>query len=149
MATHKTLLKSSTQAAYNVVNTIMHMHTLCRKMADYTYGFQWRECWISATELFREKPTNFLTSVVHWAHDSIFRTNRHSRGEMWHTDPPTVTLLCMQGGLIMSWHHLYLSYTCRSFMKFPKIILPCVLWVKGKVKLLAEEEDLTGCTRNP
>ena len=40
--------------------TIMHMHAFCRKMADFTYGFQWRECWISATERFQRKLHNFF-----------------------------------------------------------------------------------------
>ena len=31
---------------------------------------------------FRENPTNFLTFVARWVRDSIFRTNRRSRGEM-------------------------------------------------------------------
>ena len=44
------------QAAYNMVNTIMRMRTFRRKMVDCMYGFQWRECWISATERFQRKP---------------------------------------------------------------------------------------------
>ena len=32
---------------------------------------------------FRENPINFSTSVARWVRDSIFRTNRRSRGEMW------------------------------------------------------------------
>ena len=31
---------------------------------------------------FRENPTNFLTFVARWVRDSIFRTNRCSRGEV-------------------------------------------------------------------
>ena len=31
---------------------------------------------------FKENPTNFLTSVARWLRDSIFTTNKHSRGEI-------------------------------------------------------------------
>ena len=48
-------------------------------MADCTLnGFQWRECWISATERFQRKPHNFFEPSI---------------------DPTTVTLLCMRGWL--------------------------------------------------
>ena len=28
---------------YHMVNTMMHMHTFCRKMPNCTYGLQWKE----------------------------------------------------------------------------------------------------------
>ena len=40
---------------------------------------------------FRENPTYFLSFVACWVCDSVFRTNRRSRGEMWlngQTDTP-------------------------------------------------------------
>ena len=50
--------------------------------------------WISATEGFQRKPHKFFTFVACRVH-SIFRTNKHSRGEMWlkrQTESTTVTL---------------------------------------------------------
>ena len=43
---------------HHLVNTIMHMHGL----ADCTYGFQWREYWISAMEWF-QNPQSFRPQV--------------------------------------------------------------------------------------
>ena len=40
--------------------TIIRMRTFHRKMADGTYGFQWRECWISAMERFQRKTHKFF-----------------------------------------------------------------------------------------
>ena len=82
--------------------TIMRMRTFHRKMADRTYGFQRTSAGSPQRSGFRENPTNFLTSIARWVHDSIFKTNRRSRGEMWlnrQTDTDrttTVTLLRMR-----------------------------------------------------
>ena len=40
--------------------TIIRMRAFRRKMADRMYVFQWRECWISATERFQRKPHKFF-----------------------------------------------------------------------------------------
>ena len=63
--------------------TIMRMCAFRRKMADRTYGFQRRSAGSPQRSGFRENPTNFLTFVTRWVRDSIFRTNRRSKGEMW------------------------------------------------------------------
>ena len=66
MATHKTLLTSSVQVAYTVVNTIMHMHALCRKMADYIWPFNGESAGsLQLMSGFREKLTSFWTSIAH------------------------------------------------------------------------------------
>ena len=57
------------------------MHAIRGKMADRMYGFQQRECWISAMEQFQRKPHKFFD--LRCLCDSIFRTNRRSRVEMW------------------------------------------------------------------
>ena len=65
MATHKTLLTSSVQVAYTVVNTIMYMQALCRKMADYIWPFNGESAGSLQLSGFREKPTSFWTSIAH------------------------------------------------------------------------------------
>ena len=82
---------------------------------------------------FRENPTNFLTFVARWVRDSIFRTNRRSRGEMWlnrhthrqtdYSNPPAyarrgltrqITWVVHNEELIMKWLYTTYVYTCSS-----------------------------------
>ena len=83
MATHETqlmtnyLLCTTTQEEmtalvhYHVVNTIMRMHEFS---ADCTYGFQRRECWISAMEWFQRKPHKFLPDAPEGKYDDLTDT---------------------------------------------------------------------------
>ena len=61
----------------------MHMRVLCRKKwltrCMAIKGGRARSLHWSS---FRENATNILTFIARWVHDSIFRTNRGSRGKM-------------------------------------------------------------------
>ena len=49
-ANHKILMNVLSARTLGAKYSIMRMSAFGKKMADYMYGFQRRECWISATE---------------------------------------------------------------------------------------------------
>ena len=76
---------SATRSGYSwpLINIIMRMHAFRRKWPTMHTVVQQRGAGSLQRSRFRENPTNFLTSFARWVCDSIFRTNRRSKGEFW------------------------------------------------------------------
>ena len=60
------------------------MHVLLhRENGRLTIAIQCRKCSSLQRRGFRESPTNIFTVVARWVCNSVFRTNRRSRGKIW------------------------------------------------------------------
>ena len=84
---------------------------------------------------FRENATKFLTFVARWVGDSVFRTNRSSRGEMWlngqthrHTDTATTVTLAAHArrGL-----NRYIQYLAMHFNAHIWYVSSCPPYKQG------------------